>query len=117
MGGNGNEPFPSLGPFLFDCCPDTTAMRIACTMTVIALLAAATVTAAEADDPAHPAGRLQRFCAADYVRLCPDIDLHGPEIEACFRKNIDEVSSSCRAAVAAYKSTAEGRSRAARQER
>lgn len=92
-------------------------MRTACTLRVIALLAAATVTAAQAHDPADPTGRLRTFCTADYVRLCSDINLHGPEIEACFRKNTDEVSPGCRAAVTAYKSTAEGRSRLARQQR
>ncbi|KAB1080741.1 hypothetical protein F6X53_05095 [Methylobacterium soli] len=92
-------------------------MQSAYSLTVIALLAATTITPAQARDPVRPTDRLQTFCTADYVRLCPDIDPHAPEMEACFRKNIDDVSPGCRAAVAEYKSTTANGSRAASPER
>ena len=37
-------------------------------------------------------GKLKTFCASDYARLCADMDPKDPEVEACFRKNLSEVS-------------------------
>jgi hypothetical protein len=94
-----------------DICPDAIDMPSARSLFLIALPAAITVTRAPARDPGRPSVRLRTFCSADYVRLCPGVDLHRAEIVACFRKNIDDVSPGCWAAVAEYK---KGEGRAAR---
>lgn len=49
------------------------------------------------------AGKLKTFCASDYARLCADMDPKDPEVEACFRKNLSEVSPGCQAAIAEVK--------------
>ncbi|WP_449409988.1 hypothetical protein [Methylobacterium komagatae] len=92
-------------------------MHRACFLSFIGLLATMMVTRAEARDLGRPTDGLRTVCTADYVRFCPDIDPHGSEIEACFLKNIDNVSPKCRAAVAEYKLTPpSNRSRAVRHE-
>ncbi|MCJ2116318.1 hypothetical protein MKK65_06960 [Methylobacterium sp. J-001] len=53
---------------------------------------------------------LKPFCSADYARLCNGLDLNGPEVVACFRRNAREVSPGCRAAIADYVITASERS-------
>ncbi|MCJ2079712.1 hypothetical protein [Methylobacterium sp. J-090] len=53
---------------------------------------------------------LKPFCSADYARLCNGLDLNGPEVVACFRKNAREVSLGCRAAIADYVETASDQS-------
>ncbi|MCJ2109172.1 hypothetical protein MKK70_28180 [Methylobacterium sp. E-041] len=57
---------------------------------------------------------LKPFCSADYVRLCDGLDLNGPEVVACFRRNAREVSPGCRAAISDYAQTAPERSAASR---
>lgn len=49
---------------------------------------------------------LKPFCSADYARLCNGLDLNGPEVVACFRRNVREVSPGCRTAIADYVGTA-----------
>ena len=68
------------------------------------LLAATTGGYAAARDLGGSKDNLQAFCSGDYIRLCSGIDPNGPAVEACFRKNMKDVSPGCQAAIAEYKS-------------
>lgn len=48
-------------------------------------------------------GNLRTFCSGDYLSLCAGMDPKGPEVVACFRKNMAKLSPGCRTAIDAYK--------------
>lgn len=45
---------------------------------------------------------LQQYCAGDYLRLCAGIDPNGSEVDACFQRNMSNLSPQCRSAIAGY---------------
>ena len=42
---------------------------------------------------------LRTSCIGDYFRFCGGMDPGGAEVRTCFRRNIAQVSSGCRAAI------------------
>ncbi|MCJ2060618.1 hypothetical protein MKL09_29375 [Methylobacterium sp. J-048] len=84
-------------------------------LVVLAALAMSCVPlGAQARDETGSRASLKPFCSADYVRLCDGLDLNGPEVIACFRRNAREVSPRCRAAIAEHAETTSERSAASR---
>ena len=76
-------------------------------LVVFAALASSCVPlGAQALEKTGSRASLKPFCSADYARLCNGLDLNGPKVVACFRKNAREVSPGCRAAIADYVVTA-----------
>ncbi|MCJ2067217.1 hypothetical protein MKK75_00070 [Methylobacterium sp. J-030] len=76
-------------------------------LVVFAVLASSCVPlGAQALEKTGSRASLKPFCSADYSRFCNGLDLNGPEVVACFRKNAREVSPGCRAAIADYVVTA-----------
>ncbi|QIJ78103.1 hypothetical protein GU700_00355 [Methylobacterium sp. NI91] len=49
---------------------------------------------AEADRAA-----LKQRCSGDYATFCGDLPPDGPEVQACFRKNMADLSPACRAEI------------------
>ncbi|WP_449410020.1 hypothetical protein [Methylobacterium komagatae] len=39
---------------------------------------------------------LRQRCSADYATYCGDLPPDGPDVQACFRKNMAELSPACR---------------------
>lgn len=82
-------------------------------LVVFAALASSCIPlGAQSRDGTGSRASLKPFCSADYARFCDGLDLNGPEVVACFRKNAREVSPGCRAAIADYAETASERSAA-----
>ncbi|GJD35621.1 hypothetical protein [Methylobacterium aerolatum] len=46
---------------------------------------------------------LKRACTGDYMEHCSAYAPGGPEVEACFRANMKNLSSDCASAITAYK--------------
>lgn len=67
----------------------------------LAPLSLAHMSAASAQ-PASERGNLERNCMGDYLRLCAGTDPGGPEVEACFRRNMRNLSPGCRGAIGGY---------------
>ncbi|BAU88789.1 hypothetical protein MPPM_0184 [Methylorubrum populi] len=49
---------------------------------------------AEADRAA-----LKQHCSGDYATYCGDLPPDGPEVQACFRRNMAELSPACKAEI------------------
>ncbi|KNY19153.1 hypothetical protein [Methylobacterium sp. ARG-1] len=47
---------------------------------------------------------LQTYCAGDAITFCAGIDPNSPQMDACFKKNMSQMSPNCRRAIDAYKS-------------
>ena len=47
---------------------------------------------------------LQTYCAGDAITFCAGIDPNSPQMDACFKKNMSQMSPNCRSAIDAYKS-------------
>ena len=62
--------------------------------TVIALVFVASAANAGPDRSA-----LRQRCGGDYATYCGDLPPGGPEVQACFRKNIGNLSPACRAEI------------------
>ena len=45
---------------------------------------------------------LRANCAGDYFRYCVGLAPDGPEIRACFRRNLPRLSAGCRGAIRDY---------------
>lgn len=58
---------------------------------------------AQGDDAAT--GHLRTFCSGDYLSLCNGMDPKGPEVVACFRRNMGKLSPGCRTAIDEYKAS------------
>ncbi|GJD32376.1 hypothetical protein PMNALOAF_3645 [Methylobacterium adhaesivum] len=54
-------------------------------------------------DPAAMRDVLKRSCTGDYFEFCGDHAPGGPEVEACFRTNMKNLSSACASAITAFK--------------
>ena len=68
-------------------------------------LAAALVLAGLSDASAQSGSErqsLQLACGGDYLRLCAGTDPGGPEVRACFRRNMRNLSPECRSAINGY---------------
>lgn len=61
---------------------------------VLVLALAATAARAEPDRTA-----LKQRCGGDYATYCGDLAPDGPEVQACFRKNMANLSPACRAEI------------------
>lgn len=72
------------------------------------LLAAALLASAGLAQPVNaqaPGGDralLQQYCAGDYLRFCAGIDPNGTEVDACFQRNMSNLSPQCRSTIAGY---------------
>lgn len=78
-------------------------MKALCLFALTVTLAASAATNLDAREPGSEVSTLRAQCSSDYLRLCAGVDLNRKAIEACFRKNIREVSLGCRVAVTSYK--------------
>jgi hypothetical protein len=45
---------------------------------------------------------LQAACAQDYMKLCSGVDPGGKEVEACFQRNMSQMSQGCQTAITDY---------------
>ena len=71
-----------------------TGPALAAALLVLLLPAAAL---AQRNDPG-----LRANCAGDYFRYCVGLAPDGPEIRACFRRNLPRLSAGCRTAIRDY---------------
>lgn len=63
-----------------------------------ALALVISVTAAQAGPRAQPdRAALRQHCGGDYAAYCGDVPPDGPEVRACFRRNMTSLSPACRA--------------------
>ena len=46
---------------------------------------------------------LKTYCSGDAVTFCSGNDPDSPEMDACFKTNMDKISENCRCAITAYK--------------
>ena len=68
-------------------------------------LAAALTALSVSNASAQSAGEretLQLACGGDYLRFCAGTDPGGPEVRACFRRNMRNLSPGCRSAINGY---------------
>ncbi|MCJ2055059.1 3',5'-cyclic-nucleotide phosphodiesterase [Methylobacterium sp. J-048] len=70
-----------------------------------ALIAVAAPALAAPDASASKRGNkdLKTYCSGDAVTFCSGDDPDSPEMDACFKKNMDKISENCRRAITAYK--------------
>lgn len=67
----------------------------------LGLAAALPVAALAEQSPARDA--LKQHCTGDYMDYCSAYAPGGPEVEACFKANLKNLSAGCSAAITAYK--------------
>ncbi|SDO55971.1 hypothetical protein SAMN05216360_12736 [Methylobacterium phyllostachyos] len=70
----------------------------------LGLIAVAAPALAAPDAPASKRGNkdLKTYCSGDAVTFCSGNDPDSPEMDACFKKNMDKISENCRRAIKAY---------------
>ncbi|KZB98983.1 hypothetical protein AU375_04786 [Methylobacterium radiotolerans] len=69
-------------------------------------LVVATVPAVAAPDASAPKRgneNLRTYCSGDAVTFCSGKDPDSPEMDACFERNMGQLSENCRRAIKAYK--------------
>jgi len=71
---------------------------------ILALSLFAIVAPASAQTPKRGNEDLQTYCAGDAITFCAGIDPNSPQMDACFKKNMNQMSPNCRRAIDAYKS-------------
>ncbi len=76
------------------------ALALGVVAPVVAPVAAPVVALAQSS-PARDA--LKHACTGDYMELCSAYAPGGPEVEACFRSNMKNLSPDCATAITAYK--------------
>lgn len=64
------------------------------------LIAIAAPAAAQA--PTRGNADLQSNCAGDAIAFCAGIDPNSPQMDACFKRNMGQMSPNCRRAIDAY---------------
>ncbi len=71
----------------------------------LGLIAVAAPALAAPDASASGRGNkdLKTYCSGDAVTFCSGNDPDSPEMDACFKKNMDKISENCRRAITAYK--------------
>jgi hypothetical protein len=57
---------------------------------------------ASAQAPERGNADLQTYCAGDALAFCAGIDPNSPQMDACFKKNMSQMSPNCRRAIDAY---------------
>ena len=72
------------------------SLVLACSLIAIA-------APASAQAPARGNADLQTYCAGDAIAFCAGIDPNSPQMDACFKKNMSQISPNCRRAIDAYK--------------
>ena len=72
----------------------------------LGLIAVAAPALAAPDASASGRGNkdLKTYCSGDAVTFCSGNDPDSPEMDACFKKNMSQMSPNCRRAIDAYKS-------------
>ena len=70
---------------------------------ILAVSLAALTAPASAQAPERGNADLQTYCAGDALAFCAGIDPNSPQMDACFKKNMDQISENCRRAINAYK--------------
>ncbi|WP_342111560.1 3',5'-cyclic-nucleotide phosphodiesterase [Methylobacterium sp. SI9] len=70
----------------------------------LGLIAVAAPALAAPDASASKRGNkdLKTYCSGDAVTFCSGNDPDSPEMDACFKKNMDKISENCRRAIKAY---------------
>ena len=73
----------------------------------LGLIAVAAPVLAAPDASASKRGNkdLKTYCSGDAVTFCSGNDPDSPEMDACFKKNMDQISENCRRAINAYKAS------------
>ena len=66
-------------------------------------LVASSVAAFAASETSRGNKDLKTYCSGDAVTFCTGNDPNSPEMDACFKKNMDKISENCRRAITAYK--------------
>ncbi|MCJ2086393.1 3',5'-cyclic-nucleotide phosphodiesterase [Methylobacterium sp. E-005] len=71
----------------------------------IGLIAVAAPVLGAPDGPTSKRGNkdLKTYCSGDAVTFCSGEDPDSPGMDACFKKNMDQISENCRRAITAYK--------------
>lgn len=74
------------------------------TILALGLIAVAAPVLAAPDASASKRGNkdLKTYCSGDAVTFCSGNDPDSPEMDACFKKNMDKISENCRRAIKAY---------------
>ncbi|MCJ2012123.1 hypothetical protein [Methylobacterium sp. J-076] len=73
------------------------------TLAAVLALAVGVAPAAALAESSPARDALKRACTGDYMELCSAYSPGGPEVEACFRANMKNLSSDCASAITAYK--------------
>lgn len=73
------------------------------TNTAVRLAALCLLPAVALAEPSPARDALKRNCTGDYMEYCSAYAPGGPEVEACFKANIKNLSPGCASAIAAYK--------------
>lgn len=70
----------------------------------LGLIAVAAPALAAPDASASKRGNkdLKTYCSGDAVTFCSGNDPDSPEMDACFKMNMDKISENCRRAIKAY---------------
>jgi len=73
----------------------------------LGLIAVAAPVLAAPDSSAPKRGNkdLKTYCSGDAVTYCSGNDPDSPEMDACFKKNMNQISENCRRAINAYKAS------------
>ena len=69
---------------------------------ILALSLIAIAAPASAQTPSRGNADLQTYCAGDALQFCAGIDPNSPQMDACFKKNMSQMSPNCRRAIDAY---------------
>ena len=70
---------------------------------ILAFSLIAIVVPASAQTPKRGNDDLKTYCSGDAVTFCSGNDPDSPEMDACFKKNMDKISENCRRAITVYK--------------
>ena len=70
---------------------------------ILALGLVAIAVPVSAQAPKRGNQDLKTYCSGDAVTFCSGNDPDSPEMDACFKKNMDKISENCRRAITAYK--------------
>ena len=75
------------------------------TILALGFIAVAAPVLAAPDPSASKRGNkdLKTYCSGDAITFCSGNDPDSPEMDACFKKNMDQISENCRRAINAYK--------------
>lgn len=66
------------------------------------VVALAPFSGSEAQPRGSERANLQMSCTGDYLRFCAGTEPGGPEVEACFKRNMRNLSPGCRGAISGY---------------